>query len=390
MGIPLRAGSDVEMMTFLGSIYALASQYASVFFLVGLVALLIVHARLIQRERGTLTVQDVPPPALRAYPKVSMLVAAWNEAEMIQAHIESVQTLRYPNKELILCAGGSDETYAIAQRCAGEQVIVLEQAKGEGKQRALRRCYAHASGDILFLTDSDCLLSDAAFEHTLAPILNEGESVVSGVYEPWAALRRNPFVLQTWLKERYARSRWGSYIDGLTGANAAFTRAALESAGALQADVRTGTDFHLAKSLLAAGHRIRFAAHSRVQTYFQETFATYRRQQARWLKNQVILGMQFGTHANVLYGLLPMLIGISMILGLLVGIFSPPVLALWGLLAAHMTANRVRYLVIGGQLEGIPARALPLGRVPLYTAIDMVVWASVSLEYLNHRRRARW
>jgi hypothetical protein len=327
---------------------------------------------------------------LRAYAKVSVLVAAWNEAEAIQAHIESVRALRYPNKELILCAGGTDNTYALAQQCAGDQVLVLHQQAGEGKQRALRRCYAHASGEILFLTDSDCILSDSAFEHTLAPILNEGESVVSGMYEPWVALRCNPFVLQTWLKDRYARSRWGSYIDGMTGANAALTRAALEAAGALQAEVRTGTDFHLAKSLLAAGHRIRFAPHSSVQTYFQETAAAYRRQQARWLKNQVILGIQFGTRANVLYGLIPMGIGISMILGLLVGIFSPPVLALWGLLAAHMTANRVRYFLIGGQLEGIPARALPLWRVPLYTAIDMVVWASVALEYLNHRRRARW
>ncbi|NJK33015.1 MAG: glycosyltransferase [Deltaproteobacteria bacterium] len=87
-----------------------------------------------------------------------MLVAAWHEADHIGAHIAAFQALRYPNKELILCAGGADGTCAIAQGCANESIHILEQMPGEGKQRALRRCYAAASGELIYLTDADCLL----------------------------------------------------------------------------------------------------------------------------------------------------------------------------------------------------------------------------------------
>jgi hypothetical protein len=53
-----------------------------------------------------LRAQEAEPVQLKSTPKVSVLVAAWNEADMIREHIESFLRLRYPNKELILCAGG--------------------------------------------------------------------------------------------------------------------------------------------------------------------------------------------------------------------------------------------------------------------------------------------
>ena len=66
-------------------------------------------------------------------PKVSVLVAAWNEADIIREHIQSFLGLHYPNKELILCAGGEDGTYRIAREQGHTKVKVLEQQRGEGK-----------------------------------------------------------------------------------------------------------------------------------------------------------------------------------------------------------------------------------------------------------------
>jgi cellulose synthase/poly-beta-1,6-N-acetylglucosamine synthase-like glycosyltransferase len=301
----------------MGSVMQMASANAGWLLTIGLIGLTAVHLWLFRRDQAReKPVFHPESPPLRAHPKVSVLVAAWNEVDHIGAHIAAFQALRYPNKELILCAGGADGTCAIAARCEGESVIVLEQHAGEGKQRALRRCYAQASGAIIFLTDADCLLSDMAFEHTLAPIVNDGERVVTGRYVPLKSQRKNLLILQNWLQDVYVRSFWGSYTsctNGITGANAALSRAALDGAGAFAADVPTGTNLHLAKMLIQRGERIRFAAASSVETYFQESFARYRRQQARWLRNQVIWGLRFGSRGDILSGVTPMGIGMGLI-----------------------------------------------------------------------------
>lgn len=381
----------------MGDLVGMLSANAGWLLTIGLIGLMALHIWLFRRDQARIQPLDpsVPSPTLRAQPKVSVLVAAWNEADHISAHIAAFQALRYPNKELILCAGGADGTYAIATRCAGgasgsgESVIVLEQQPGEGKQRALRRCYAAASGAIIFLTDADCLLSDSAFEHTLAPIINDGERVVTGRSHPLTSQRDRAIVAQHWLKESYVHSRWDAYTGGILGRNAALTREALDGAGAFAADVPTGTDLHLAKMLLQRGERIRFAAPSSVETYFQESFARYRRQQARWLRNQVIWGLRFNARGDILSGMTPMGIGIGLIALFVIGLFSPLALAVWGLLLAHMLMNRARYLLIGGQLERYPV-GVGLLLLPLFTLIDVIVWASAAFELIDSRRRARW
>ena len=92
----------------------------------GLVALW--NWRAWRRDRALaeqLHAEEPKPVELRATPRVSVLVAAWNEADMIEGHIKSFLALRYPNKELILCAGGNDGTYEIARRQAGEGLSLI-------------------------------------------------------------------------------------------------------------------------------------------------------------------------------------------------------------------------------------------------------------------------
>ena len=84
-----------------------------------------------------------------AVPKVSVLVAAWNEADNIDQLVESFNALSYPNRELVLCAGGADDTYGRAGRWSGPRVKVDEQRPGEGKQAALRRTLPKADGEIV-------------------------------------------------------------------------------------------------------------------------------------------------------------------------------------------------------------------------------------------------
>src|SRR5207247_1198210 len=107
------------------------------------------------------------------------LVAAWNEAAGIARHVQSVLALRYPDLDFVLCAGGPDGTCEQARLAMSGRGTLLEQAPGEGKQRALRRCLAASTGDIVYLTDADCVLDDQSFERVIARIV-DGDPAATG------------------------------------------------------------------------------------------------------------------------------------------------------------------------------------------------------------------
>lgn len=328
-------------------------------------------------------------PVLRETPKVSVLVAAWNEAEMIQEHIASFLRLEYPNKELILCAGGEDGTGELARQHAGEQVVVLQQQPGDGKQGALRRCLSRATGDILFLTDADCLLDDDAFARTLAPLLLHGEDAATGTSRPLERQRGKPFVVHQWCADLFASAHLPEYVAGTLGRNCAVTRKALASTGGFDADVPTGTDYHMAKRLLQGGYRIRHARDSAIQTRYPETARDYWRRQSRWVRNLMVHGPAFGARDEVTQALRTSLVGLAMLAMPLTAIaLGPVVLALWGALFAAAFLAKLRYARFARLYQGVEIRWRQIALTPAYLFVDFVAWSLPLIDLLL--RRERW
>ena len=254
------------------------------------------------RKRGTV--------ARNRAEKVSVLVAAWNEADAIDRCIKSITSLSYHHKELVVCAGGDDGTYDSARQHENGSVRVLKQAPREGKQRALRRCLTASTGEIIFLTDADCVLTDEVFESTLEPILDGREVAATGSYEPLAEQRDLPLVTYQWAIQLYGRIHADAYSAGLLGANCAVRRADLERSGGFDAEAPTGTDYVLARTLSRAGHRLRSMPASAVATHFESSARGYLRQRARWLRNLLLHGVSHRCGADVRHVLVTGLIGV--------------------------------------------------------------------------------
>jgi hypothetical protein len=339
---------------------------------------------------------DRSRPRLKSTPRVSVLVAAWNEAGTIARHLESVAALDYPNVQYVLCAGGGDGTLEIARRHAGPRALVLEQAPGEGKQRALRKAYERATGEIVYLTDADCVVGDVAFERILEPLIEEGEAAASGgSIAPPEQRWRQDFPAYLWAVQQYGLTRAPAYVDGLLGRNVAVRRDALEACGAFAADVPTGTDYHLAKALRWNGYRIRNVPASLVVTPYPADWGTYARQQRRWLRNVALLGAQAGAWNEVRASLQTSLLGAAMLAGgatLFAGPAGRLPFALWCLGLAQGAAARLRYTGFGRLLDGRPldppARSLlaALG----YSVGEFVVWALPLTDYPVAARRRKW
>lgn len=330
-------------------------------------------------------------PTLRHAPRVSVLVAAWNERDHIDAHIESFLALPYPALELILCAGGADGTFEQAQRYASDRVIVLEQHGGAGKQHSLARCLEYATGAIMYLTDADCRYDHVALTQLLAPLINEGEQAATGGSRPLAAQADKLLPRVVWAADVVSSARSGAYSNGMLGRNAAVTRHALHKIGGLAWEARTGTDYQLAQRLIAAGVSIRYVGASVVESEYAESARVYRHKQSRWLRNVLIHGPRFGARADVRATRRTVATGLAMLLAPFASlVLGRAVLALWAVLTLHAATAKLRYAVFAARLHGLAlpwrvlAAALPLA------LLDFAVWASPIVDLLHPGRRDRW
>jgi cellulose synthase/poly-beta-1,6-N-acetylglucosamine synthase-like glycosyltransferase len=327
---------------------------------------------------------------LQHTPKVSILVAAWNESAGIKNHLNSIKNLSYPAKEMILCAGGRDNTFAVASQFANDQIRVMEQVSGEGKQRALERAYAFATGEIVFLTDADCVLNDASFAQTLSPLINDGEKVATGYAAPLDQQRSILLVRSQWYVDHYSRAFSPDYVGGLIGRNAAIVRTTLDNVGAFSQPVKIGTDYFLAQKLLAAGERIRHVR-STVETEFKASIQPYFRQQSRWLRNILLHGQQFKNYKQVRHALLQCLIGAGVVLWTValpfLGWFGVWV---WLLVIAYGTLSRFRYIRFGELSLGQPRLWALYLLAPAHFLIDQLMLTYALLEWLLPSRRWQW
>lgn len=359
----------------------------------GIAAVAAYNWRLWQRDRilaERLRAERAPVPALARTPRVSALVAAWNEAAHIEAHIESFLALRYPDIELILCAGGTDGTLALAQRYAGPRVTVLEQLPDEGKQRALARCLEHAAGEIIYLTDADCLFDDEALVRLLAPIVNEGEHAATGGSRPYDKQRGRLFPDYLWSLDRFSAAKTGPYTKGLLGRNASITRQAIDHIGGLNFEAPTGTDYHLARRLINGGYQIRHVYTSIVATEYPETLCIYWRKQSRWMRTLLLYSLSYRAYDQFFAILRTVILGTVMLMLPITGINRRSLLRIWLLLALYSTLSKMRYMMFNRIVSQQPVVHRNLLVALPMSIIDFAVWLTPFVEVLISGTRKRW
>jgi glycosyltransferase involved in cell wall biosynthesis len=326
---------------------------------------------------------------------VSVLLPAWNEAETLGRCLDSLLVIEDPAIEIVLCAGGTDGTFELARRYADghpNRIVLLEQRPGEGKQVALRRCFERSRGEVIYLTDADCVVPISALRRLVAAIVTGEADAATGPADPFPEQIEDPWVRHQWATVRAVDRGRSDVSTGILGRNCAVSRDAIVAAGGFREPVAIGTDYHFAKCLLAAGRSIRFLPVP-VQTRYAEQIGEYLRQQSRWMRNILVHGPRFGARAEVA--------SVIRTIGLGTAILAWPVswpwtrfrgIGLWLLLVGWMTRVRMRNqcalemeagLVPSGPFKGV-LRAFS------YALIDLVVWIWPLLDLTSLRRRFRW
>ena len=193
-------------------------------------------------------------------PSISLVVAALDEAAVIDAKLENVRALDYPadRVEVIVVADGShDDTADRARRHPG--TVVLHDPVRRGKAAALTRAAAIARGEILVFSDANNMLDRRAIRALVRPLADPSVGCATGRKMIQSDTGR-PLDEAEGLYWRYesAIRRWESRAGSVTGVNGELLALRRDAFTPLPTDC-VNDDFVLAMESAIAGWRIAYA-----------------------------------------------------------------------------------------------------------------------------------
>ncbi len=114
-------------------------------------------------------------------PTVTILIAAWNEEEMIVEKIHNTLAIDYPKDKLqiiFITDGSTDQTPALIKPFTS--VTLLHNDVRDGKMAAIKRAIPHANGEIMVFTDANTFLNDQAIKELVKHYQNPKVGAVAG------------------------------------------------------------------------------------------------------------------------------------------------------------------------------------------------------------------
>jgi cellulose synthase/poly-beta-1,6-N-acetylglucosamine synthase-like glycosyltransferase len=117
------------------------------------------------------------------YPRVSIVVAAYNAAELVERKLQNLSRLNYPREllEVIIVSDGStDRTEEVLHSRSWSFLHPIVLAAREGKSAALNHGIEAAKGEILVFTDVRQVLVPDAIRHLVSNFADETVGCVSG------------------------------------------------------------------------------------------------------------------------------------------------------------------------------------------------------------------
>ncbi|MBI1863307.1 glycosyltransferase family 2 protein [Candidatus Microgenomates bacterium] len=170
-------------------------------------------------------------------PPFSIVIAAYNEEDYLEATLAAIRRQTIPDYELIVVDNASrDKTAEIAKHYGAKVIREIKQ----GYVYALNTGLKSATGDILVVTDADTILPP----HCLAEIQR---AFKPGVVALTGGLRYNTSspIINNLVRHTYHAFIWLHFLidkPHLTGSCMAIRREVFEKIGGLNTDLKVGAD----------------------------------------------------------------------------------------------------------------------------------------------------
>jgi hyaluronan synthase len=250
-------------------------------------------------------------PEGSTWPRVSVVIPAFNEGPMVERSIRSVARCDYPREllEIIVVDDGSrDDTFFHIQRLRREHpdLVKLVRFKGnKGKREALCAGFRAATGQILVTIDSDSEIEPRTVHEMVAPFLASAD--VGGVAGRVAVLNRDTNIsrmleVQYALAFDFARAAQSTYgcVACCPGALSSFRREAImpfldewANQTFLGRPVNHGEDQALTNIVIRQGYDTVYQRTAAIHTLAPVTYGQMSRMFVRWDRSYIVEGFSF-------------------------------------------------------------------------------------------------
>jgi len=228
------------------------------------------------------------PPPLPRYPRVSVVVCAYNAERTMEACLASLETLDYPDYEVLVVNDGSkDRTLEISERFPFCRIISQE---NKGLSAARNVGAEAATGEIVAYTDSDCVADPDWLTYLVGKMEASDLAACGGPNFPPPENSLVPAAVAVSPGGPTHVLISDEQAEHIAGCNMAFRREALMALGGFDPVYRAaGDDVDICWRFQDAGHAIGFSAAAVVWHFRRNTVRAYINQQRGYGKAEALV-----------------------------------------------------------------------------------------------------
>jgi len=234
------------------------------------------------------------------FPSLSIIIPTYNEESVIEQKIKNTLQVDYPKDRLeiiLIDSKSTDETVEIAQKYS--EITVIQEEKRWGKSHAINVALEHVSGDIVLLTDADCLISQDALKIAMSNFYDQSVGAVAAI--PFSVSRKERSKMHVFISK--CESSVDSIVSGV-GRFLVFRRALVP-----RIDERClADDFEISLTVRDSGKRVVFDPNVKVYESDSPSFKLWYQQIVRrTVTGLTTLSHHFNIVLNPSYGLFGLL-----------------------------------------------------------------------------------
>lgn len=251
-------------------------------------------------------------PEISSYPRLTVIVPAYNEEKVIERTIQGLISTNYPNKEVIVVDDGStDKTPDIMDKYKTQAKILHK--TNSGKASAINFALAYATGEIIVIIDADTIIGPDSLVHLARAFsLDKDVAAVAGNIK---VRNRNNWLTWCQALEYVAGiqiARRGIDVFGaisvVPGALGAFKRDVLDEVGTYHKDTLV-EDFDVTLKILKTKLVIAGSTKATAYTEAPESLSSFIKQRRRWYGGNLQVFMRHSDAImNPRFGLLQRLV----------------------------------------------------------------------------------
>jgi cellulose synthase/poly-beta-1,6-N-acetylglucosamine synthase-like glycosyltransferase len=338
------------------------------------------------------------------WPRVTLVIAACDEAGVIAAKLANTRALDYPAAclDVLVVADGSTDATADLARAAG--VRVLHRPARRGKMHALKRAMQHVATPLVAFTDANAMLAPGALRALVAPFADPAVGAVAGEKRVACVAADGAAGAGEGLYWRYesALKRLDAEVGSVVGGAGELFALRTPLFTPLPDDTVLD-DFELTLRIAAAGHRVAYAPEATATERPSASLADEWTRKVRICaggfqamrrlaplldaRRYGLLTWQYVSHRVLRWTLAPALLPLVLAAS---AVLAASGSALYGaLLAAQLAAYGAA--AVGWACEARRAGSAPRGAVlPLYVAMMHAAALAGLVRYLRGRQPATW